>query len=92
MSDLPVLDLFVMEGCASCARTRTALAACGRLHSLVTVVERRLDLGEQRPAGVIGGPALVFGGVVVALGTPDCEELADKIEAMLRMRKGEYSR
>ncbi|MGD9934586.1 MAG: hypothetical protein AB7T37_12835 [Dehalococcoidia bacterium] len=92
MSAPPPLDLFVMDGCASCARTRAVLSGCSRLQTLVTVVEHRLDLSEHRPPGVIGGPALVFMGVVVGLGTPDCEELADKIEAMLQVPQGEHSR
>lgn len=39
-----------------------------------------------RPPGVIGGPTTVFEGAVVALGTPDCAELAARLEALVGVR------
>lgn len=42
--------------------------------------------GAAPPPGVVGGPTAVFHGTIVALGTPDCSELADRLEALVGAR------
>ncbi|MGD9891463.1 MAG: hypothetical protein AB7U18_09250 [Dehalococcoidia bacterium] len=45
-----------------------------------------IDMGADdvtRPPGVVGGPTTVFEGAVVALGTPDCADLADRLETLV---------
>lgn len=39
--------------------------------------------GAAAPAAVVGGPTALFEGVVVALGTPDCAQLARRIESLI---------
>jgi hypothetical protein len=87
VNDLPALDVWVTEDCASCARTLVALSACDVIKDLVRVEVHLLgDPGEFPPRGVIGGPAIVFQGTVVALGTPDCSQLAGRIMPLLGAR------
>lgn len=81
----PLIELFVTQGCASCARAERALRGCGRLDALVSIAVREIGApGVEAPPGVIGGPTTVFRGIVVALGTPDCEKLAARVRAMLQ--------
>jgi hypothetical protein len=78
------LELYVMSGCVACERAELTLRACERLAGMVDVVVLELGApGVKPPAAVVGGPTTVFNGAVVALGTPDCEELADRIEGLV---------
>ena len=84
VTDLPTLDVWVTDHCVSCARTLKVLSACDGLRGLVGVHVHRLgSSGESPPAAVVGGPAIVFRGAVIALGTPDCSELTGRIMAVL---------
>ncbi len=87
VTDLPTLDVWVTDHCVSCARTLDVLSTCEALQGLVSVLVHRLDgAGESPPTTVVGGPAVVFQGAVIALGTPDCSALAGRIMAMMRTR------
>ncbi len=89
MTDLPSLDVWVTDDCAACARTLRILSVCKRLRSLVAVRVRNLgDPGETPPSSVVGGPAVVFQGTIVSLGTPDCSELAERIISITRSMAG----
>ena len=83
VTDLPTLDVWVTGNCSACARTLRVVSACERLHEIVSIRVRRLDRkGVVAPAGVVGGPAMVFLGSVIALGTPDCSALTARIMSM----------
>ena len=85
MDRLPMLELYVTAGCSACRRAERVLRGCARLSHLVELAV--LDLGRPEvvaPAGVFGGPSVVFRGRVVALGTPDCAELAQRLELLTR--------
>jgi len=88
--ELATLDVWVTDHCIACARTLELLAACSVLRSLVRVRVRRLGAGADGapPAAVVGGPAIVFLGSVIALGTPDCAALAERIIALLGSQRG----
>ncbi len=78
----PVLTLYVTTDCVSCVRTEEVLRCCDGIMSLVRLEVALLGAeGVDRPASVIGAPTLVFQGKVVALGTPDCRELAAQLKA-----------
>lgn len=80
----PVLQLYVMRGCSACRRAERTLRHCERIRRLADLVV--IDMGAEgvtRPPGVIGGPTTVFQGAVVALGTPDCAQLADRLETLV---------
>lgn len=82
--DFPALDVWVTDHCVSCARTLNILSACKDLHALVSVHVHRLGgSGESPPPAVVGSPAIVFRGAVIALGTPDCSELSGRIMSLL---------
>lgn len=84
MEQLPTLELYVTRGCGACRRAERILRDCARLSQLVKLNVLELGLPEvQPPAAVIGGPSVVFRGRVVALGTPDCAELAQRIELLV---------
>lgn len=83
MEDLPELDVWVTRGCRACARTLRTLSDCEALRGLVAIRVRDLAEGGARPPGVVGGPTITFGSEVVALGTPDCRELAERVTAIL---------
>lgn len=85
MDRMPALELYVTRGCESCCRAERVLRQCVRISGLVRL--RVLELGDpgiQPPAAVFGGPTVVFRGRVVALGTPDCTELAQRLELLVR--------
>jgi glutaredoxin len=82
--DRPVLHIYVQDGCPSCERAKRTANACEALAALVDIQVRPLDtLTEELPPGVVGVPTFVLNGVVVALGTPNCRELAQRLRAML---------
>lgn len=83
MGNLPELDVWVTTGCRACARTLRTLADCEALRGLVAIRVRDLADGGVRPPGVVGGPTITFGGEVLALGTPDCRQLAERVTAIL---------
>ncbi len=79
-----VLHLYVTAGCPSCERAERTLRGCERIRRLVELDV--LDMaapGVVLPAAVVGGPTAVFEGMVVALGTPDCTQLAERLESLL---------
>lgn len=85
MDRLPVLELYVTRGCGSCRRAERILRECLRISRLAKLTVLELGgPGVQAPAAVIGGPSVVFRGRVVALGTPDCAELAQRLELLVR--------
>ncbi len=87
MGDRPVLKLYVTRGCATCGRAERTLRESERIRQLADLVV--IDMGSgsvAQPRGVIGGPATVFEGAVLALGTPDCDELADRLETLVAAR------
>lgn len=87
--DRPVLRLFVSQGCRACERAELVIRGCARLQALVELDIIDLTGAPQRAhPGVIGAPTAVFGSEVVALGTPNCEALADRIERILATRGG----
>jgi len=76
--------------CSACARTLRVVSACERLHEIVNIRVRRLDgTGVVPPVGVVGGPAIIFLGSVIALGTPDCSALTARIMSMTSSRPTE---
>ncbi|WP_322797401.1 hypothetical protein [Tepidiforma sp.] len=83
MSELPELDVWVTAECSACARTLRTLEACESLQGLVAIRVRDLSQQGQRPPGVVGGPTITLGGEVVALGTPDCSELTERVISIL---------
>lgn len=87
MKTRPVLELYVTGGCSACRRAERTLRQCERIRALADLVV--IDMGGDgvtRPAGVVGGPTTVFEGAVIALGTPDCSALADRLETMVAAR------
>ncbi|MGE3073924.1 MAG: hypothetical protein AB7N24_11745 [Dehalococcoidia bacterium] len=87
MKSKPTLELYITRGCSACRRAERTLRHCDRIRRLadLTVIDMGAD-GAIRPPGVIGGPTTVFEGTVVALGTPDCAELADRLETLIGVR------
>ena len=84
MDRRPVLELFVSDGCEACKRAERVVRSCEGLAASVSLAVRHLDdPAVDVPAAVIGGPTLVFRGVVVSLGTPDCARLAERIERLM---------
>lgn len=84
MSDRPLIELYVTRGCSACRRAEHTLRHCERIRRLAELVV--IDMGAEgvtRPPGVVGGPTTVFEGTVVALGTPDCDQLAERLESLL---------
>ena len=76
----PVLTLYVTNDCSSCTRTEEVLRACAEIMSLVRLEVILLGAeGTDQPATVIGAPTLMFQRKVVALGTPDCDQLVVRI-------------
>ncbi len=60
---------------------------CERLNAIVSVCVRRLgDPRERPPLSVVGGPAVVFQGKIISLGTPDCVDLFKRIMLITRSR------
>ena len=85
MPDLPSLDVWVTDGCRSCARTLRVIHGCGPLQDLVDIRVCKFGTpGLAPPKAVIGGPAVVFLGVVIALGTPECSALVERILELTR--------
>jgi len=87
MDQRPQLQLYVTRGCGACNRAEHTLRTCERLARIVDLSV--LVLGEEgvrQPGLVIGGPTTVFQGAVMALGTPDCEDLAERIESLISAR------
>lgn len=87
MKKRPVLELYVTRGCSACRRAERTLRHCESIRQLADLVV--IDMGADgvtRPLGVVGGPTTVFEGAVVALGTPDCAELADRLETLIGSR------
>ena len=83
----PVLHLYVTRGCSACRRAEQALRDCAEIQRLCEL--RIVDLGEPgviQPVAVVGGPTTVYQGKVVALGTPDCDELAKRLERLVTAR------
>jgi len=79
------MDVWVTGGCPSCDRTRTVVSGCEALRSLVSVTIRHLDAPDgEVPNEVVGGPAIVFMGTVIALGTPTCSDLVQRVLAMMK--------
>jgi hypothetical protein len=84
MNPRPKLELYVSRGCGACKRAERALRGCARLASLVEVTVLEIGAsGVRPPSAVVGGPTTVFEGAVMALGTPDCEELAERLESRM---------
>ena len=84
MDRRPVLELYVTRGCAACKRAERALRGCDLVLRVADLVVFELGGdGISHPAAVVGGPTVVLDGVVVALGTPDCAELAARLEALI---------
>lgn len=84
VQQLPAMDVWVTDGCRSCERTLAAVAGCERLLSLVSVVIRHLDSRDEHvPDEVVGGPAIVFMESVIALGTPTCSALLERVLTMM---------
>lgn len=82
---LPTLELYVTRGCSSCRRAERALRECAGIARLVTLKVRELGApGTEAPPSVFGGPTVVFRDRVVALGTPDCGELSQRLELLMR--------
>lgn len=80
----PVLELFV-AGCPMSSRAERVVRAHGPLQELVDIVVRQFDDARVVvPENVVAAPTLVFKGVVVALGTPDCDTLTKRILALLQ--------
>jgi len=80
----PVLELYVTRDCAICRRAERVIRECDRLAQLVELrVVEFGTLAAAPPPAVVGGPSTVFRGMVLALGTPDCTELAARIESIL---------
>ncbi len=76
----PVLYLYVTRGCSACRRAEQTLRNCTAIQRLSEL--RIVELGEPgvvQPTAVVGGPTTMFQGKVVALGTPDCHELAGRL-------------
>jgi hypothetical protein len=88
VSQRPVLQVYVMRGCSACRRTERVLKHCERILKLmdVEIFELGAD-GVTAPPTVVGGPTTVFDGSVVALGTPDCTELAERLESLVAARR-----
>lgn len=85
MPDLPSLDVWVTDGCRSCARTLKVIHSCGSLQGLVEIHVCKFGTpGLAPPKAVIGGPAVVFQGTVIALGTPECSALVERILQLTR--------
>ncbi len=87
MSERPVLELYITRGCSACRRAECTLRHCERIRRLADLVV--IDVGTDGvipPPGVVGGPTTVFEGAVVALGTPDCTELAARLETLVGAR------
>lgn len=85
MPDLPSLDVWVTDDCRSCARTLKAIGGCRSLQKLVDVRICKFGTpGLEPPKAVIGGPAVVFLGSVIALGTPECSALVERILELTR--------
>jgi len=84
MKPLLTLELYVMRGCHACQRAERALRSCVRLAGLADVVVLEIGApGVARPPSVVGGPTLLLNGAVVALGTPDCADLVDRLERLV---------
>ena len=87
MTELPPLDVWVTDECPACARTLKVLDSCECLRAVVSVCVRRLgDPRERPPLSVVGGPAIVFQGKIISLGTPDCVDLFKRIMLITRSR------
>ena len=85
MESRPTLELYVTTGCASCRRAERILRECGRISQMMKLSVLELGApGIRPPSSVIGSPSVVFRGRVVALGTPDCAELAQRLELLVR--------
>ena len=84
MNHRPILEMYVTRGCSSCRRAERAIRDCEQIRQLVDVAMVELGSpGVLAPPSVVAGPTLVFRGVVVALGTPDCGELAERLCSLL---------
>jgi hypothetical protein len=44
------------------------------------------DRAASVPPYIVGGPTTVFEGTVLALGTPDCTQLAERLERLMAAR------
>lgn len=85
MTNLPALDVWVTDGCRPCGRTLKVIHGCSSLQDLVEIHVHKFGNAEVAPPkAVIGGPAVVFQGTVIALGTPDCAALVERILEITR--------
>lgn len=79
------MEIYVAPGCPVCARTLRAIDVCRRLQQLVTPVVKVMgDDDADVPPSVFGTPTVVFRGAIIALGTPDCEQLVHRLLAQMR--------
>lgn len=84
VTSLPSLELYVTGDCRTCRRAEQTLASCEELHDLVALRVIRLDRDPiDPPAGVTSVPTVMCRGVVLALGTPDCDELVATLRLLL---------
>ena len=89
MNQRPKLELYVVRGCTVCHRAERTLRQCERIRRLIDLSVLELGAnGVSPPVCVVGGPTTVFRGTIVALGTPDCFELAERLEALLGVKNG----
>jgi glutaredoxin len=80
----PTLQLYVTTGCPACHRAERTLRLCQRILQSVQIEVLEVGAGGVLPpSGLVGCPTTVFAGMIVALGTPDCSELADRIESLV---------
>jgi hypothetical protein len=83
----PELELFVLDDCVTCRRAEQVVRDCRSLRALVRLVVRRVsEAGQELPDQVVGTPTIMLHGVVVGLGTPDCEELTLKVASIVGAR------
>lgn len=78
----PLLTLYVEATCRVCERARAALLACAELAAVADIVIA--DVGSNSgtlPRSFVGVPTTVLEGRIVALGTPDCDELLALVQA-----------
>jgi hypothetical protein len=73
--------LYMVQGCGICQRAFDRLTSCERIREHAVLVPRYLDYGAELPDVAVGVPSVMLDGEVVAVGTPDCCELARRLWA-----------
>jgi alkyl hydroperoxide reductase subunit AhpF len=76
----PKLEVYVSDGCSICSRAVRALQDCEQIAAVADVAVCNLDAPDvARPPQLVAVPTVYYEGVVMALGTPDCCELASRL-------------